>query len=333
MLTQVLSRLPILRYLLKARDQRPSSDGGRGADASVGAAAKTVPVSPAGGGSDARGLTQDIEARLSKIEEALGALHASVVIREVDFGLQGHPRYDDPRRLLRYAAQVCSQNGEDGMIAEIFRRIGTTDRVFVEIGVEDGRQCNTAFLLSLGWEGYWLDGDPSFVQTLTRPDLPSMKFAVGVLTRENVAKAFSDLGVPSEFDLLSIDIDQNTYYIWEALRDYRPRVVVVEYNASVPADIEWKVRYAPDRFWDGSNNFGASLKAFESLGRRMGYSLVGCDLLGVNAFFVRSDLTGDQFASPLTAENHYEPPRYHFLLRRSHPPSILDRVEQASSAQ
>jgi len=112
--------------------------------------------------------------------------------------------------------------------------------------------------------------------------------------------------------------------IGEGLRDFRPRVVVVEYNASLPPDIDWKVRYDASRGWDGSNNFGASLKAFEILGRDLQYSLVGCDYIGVNAFFVRSDLIADRFSPPFTAENHYEPPRYALWNRRGHPAAILD---------
>jgi hypothetical protein len=108
-------------------------------------------------------------------------------------------------------------------------------------------------------------------------------------------------------------------------------VVVVEYNAVIPPGLDWKVRYAPDRVWDGSHNFGASLKAFELLGTQLGYSLVGCDFIGVNAFFVRSDLVADKFAAPFTAENHYEPPRYVFLHRRAHPVSILDRQDARTS--
>jgi len=261
--------------------------------------------------------------------EALAATaHVVDIVKLIDFELADHPRYSDRRRLLRYAAQVCSQNGEDGMIAEIFRRIGTTNRVFAEVGVGDGNETNTSFLLSQGWTGYWFDGADNLVDTLKRRsdlDSGSIRFRIAHVTRENVALLFADAGVPAEIDLLSVDIDQNTYFAWEALDRYRPRVAVIEYNASVPPDIDWKVRYEASRTWDGTNNYGASLKAYELLGRRLGYSLVGCDFIGINAFFVRSDLAGDLFAAPFTAENHYEPPRHTFVHRRTHARSILDR--------
>ena len=56
----------------------------------------------------------------------------------------------------------------------------------------------------------------------------------------------------------------------------------------------------------------------------MGYSLVGCDVLGINAFFVRHDLADGKFLKPFTSENHYEPPRYPMIHKRTHNSTILD---------
>ncbi len=241
---------------------------------------------------------------------------------------QSNPRYTDPLRLLTYSFQVCSQNREDGIINEIFRRIKDTNKTFVEIGVGDGTENNTAFLLTQGWTGFWIDGNPGFLRNLEiRPDLKGgcLKGISVLVTKENICHYLAELKVPIEFDLLSLDIDQNTYYIWEALGHYRPRVVVVEYNASIPPGVCWKSIYSAARVWDKSHNFGASLKAYEQLGRHLGYELVGCEYIGANAFFVRRDLVSDQFAAPFTAENHYEPPRYYLAHRKGHPTSILDR--------
>jgi hypothetical protein len=250
-------------------------------------------------------------------------------IQALDFEFDRHSRYQDPMRLPRYQAQVNSQNGEDGILHEIFRRLGTTTRIFVEVGVGNGSENNTAFLLSLGWSGYWMDGSNGFLAALeNRKDLERncLKWIVTVITRENIDSRFKELGVPEEFDLLSLDIDQNTYYAWEGLHGFRPRVVVIEYNGSVPADIDWKVSYGPDRSWDGTQNFGASLKALEILGHRLGYCLVGCELNGVNAFFVRTDLVEDKFAAPFTSENHYEPRRHSISFRRGDSSVALDRT-------
>jgi len=276
-----------------------------------------------------RRLAKDIELRAREVRAATNNINTANVIRLVDFELDRNPRFNDERRLLKYGFQVNSQNAEDGMIHEIFSRIGVGKRIFAEIGISDGTENNTAFLLSQGWTGFWVDGDQTFRRMLgARADLQGgcVKSLVEFVTRENVADLFAELGVPEEFDFLSLDIDQNTYYAWEGLATYRPRAVVVEYNALLPPDVDWKVHYEPNRVWNGTSNFGASLKAFEILGRRLGYELVGCDFIGVNAFFVRSDLVGDLFAAPFTAENHYEPPRYALSHRRGHRTAILDRA-------
>jgi len=241
--------------------------------------------------------------------------------------LAASPRLSDERRLTRYGQSVNSQNGEDGILNEIFRRIGRTDRVFVEIGVGDGLENNSAFLLAQGWRGYWVDGNDSFVERIA-PALVGrgdrLQWRVRFVDRENIAATLDEMSVPQEFDLLSLDVDQNTYYLWEGLAARRPRVVVVEYNAAIPPDVDWKVEYAKDRVWDGSQNYGASLKAFENLAAGYGYSLVGCDFNGVNAFFVRDDLIGGHFAAPYSSENHHEPPRYTIIHREMHRRGMLD---------
>jgi hypothetical protein len=264
--------------------------------------------------------------KLNDLQAEIRAIEGNHVF---DFEFDRHPRYQDPKRLPRYQARVNSQNGEDGILHEIFRRVGTTNRVFAEAGVGNGCQNNTAFLLSLGWCGYWVDGSDGFLAAIEkRKDIEPgcVKWLVSIVTQENIDDCFKKLGVPPEFDLLSLDIDQNTYYAWAGLCAFRPRVVVIEYNGSVPADIDWKVAYDPDRRWDGKQNFGASLKALEILGQRLGYCLVGCEFSGVNAFFVRDDLVQDNFAAPFTSENHYEPKRHWISDRQGYSATILART-------
>ncbi len=243
--------------------------------------------------------------------------------------LLAQPRYADPKRLHRFEQQVFSQNGEDGALAEIFRRIGTTDRRFVEVGVGDGLENITVFWLAQGWEGCWLEGDEKsvaqirehFWQPLAKG---SLVLRQAFISAENIGSLFTELKVPPEFDLFSLDIDRNTWFVWRALKDYRPRVVVMEYNASWPAAVDWTVEYRPELVHNCTAYMGASLKAYERLGAELGYALVGCDLGGINAYFVRRDLCGDKFAAPFTAENHYEPPRYFLLRRDGHPRCFTD---------
>jgi hypothetical protein len=231
-------------------------------------------------------------------------------------------RYSDCRRLNRHEFKVFSQSGEDGILAEIFRRVGTPTKCFVEIGTGPGLETNTTFLLMQGWTGYWIEGsakDVSRANTHFRKVVDEKRLVATqkFVTAENIESILADLKVPTEIDLLSVDIDRNTYWVWKAIHRIKPRVVVVEYNAQIPPDVDWAAEYRPKLTWNRTGYYGASLKAYERLGREMGYSLVGCSLNGVNAFFVKNDLCGDHFAQPFASENHFEPPRYYLSHLRS----------------
>jgi len=256
-------------------------------------------------------------------------IQTSAVIQAIEALKAGNERYRNPKRLLTHGAQYFSQNYEDGMIAEIFRRISTTNKTFLEIGVGDGTENNTAVLLATGWRGFWLEGDSASCQAIECrlkkiPDTAArIKLRQAILRPDNAAALLADLEVPKEIDLFSLDIDLNTYHVWAALPDFRPRVVVVEYNAAIPPTEPWVHPLHTDKLWDLTKAFGASLKSFELLGREFGYSLVGCDITGNNAFFIRNDLLSDHFSDPFTAENHYEPPRYGLCFHHGHNSIIL----------
>jgi hypothetical protein len=204
--------------------------------------------------------------------------------------------------LRRFERSWYSQNGEDGILRIIFEKIDVTNRFCVEFGVEDGRECNTRYLLEkAGWSGLRMDGgsySAYFGQV-------HQEF----ITAENICSLFAKYAVPKQFDLLSIDIDGNDYWVWRAVEGYSPRVVVIEYNASLLPHESKTIRYDPGFRWDGSNYFGASLLALAKLGRVKGYTLIGCDSQGVNAFFVRNDLVGNRFCER-SVEQLYRRPQY-----------------------
>jgi len=225
--------------------------------------------------------------------------------------LKNDPKFSDPKTLARFEHQVFSQSGEDGVIREIFRRIGSTNRNFVEFGVETGLENNTHFLLQQGWTGAWIEGSEKYTQKI-KDDFHSfiidgkLRVLNSFITTQNIADLFRKLDVPKELDLLSIDIDGNDYWVWKSLSHWKPRVVILEYNAHFPADMEWSVKLNDSHQWDSySTYFGASLKSFELLGRQLGYSLVYCNLVGSNAFFVRDDCVASHFPSETSSEYHY----------------------------
>jgi hypothetical protein len=256
-------------------------------------------------------------------------METAAVVHALEALKAGNERYRDPRRLMVHGAQYWSQNYEDGMIGEVFRRIGLRSKTFLEIGVGDGRQNNTTALLAAGWKGWWIDGSPENTAVIRAKlaEDPYLRQVLAIdealISPANANSILSRMGVPAEVDLFSLDIDLDTYHIWEALTEFRPRVVVVEYNAAFPPDLSWIHPFQPSQSPDGTQSFGASLKAFELLGRQRGYSLVGCEITGSNAFFVRDDEVGEHFASPFTAENHYEPVRYHLGYRIAHPAKLF----------
>jgi hypothetical protein len=131
------------------------------------------------------------------------------------------------------------------------------------------------------------------------------------VTRENACELFSQAGIPQEFDLLSIDIDGNDYWVWEALAaHYRPRVVVIEINPAYPPPRRWVMEYNPTHAWRFDNYFGASLESMNALGKRLGYRLIGMESAGVNAFFVREDQLALTGFPELTPEQAFQTPRF-----------------------
>jgi len=198
--------------------------------------------------------------------------------------------------LTRWESRVFSQNGEDGVLAELLRRVGTGPRSFVEFGISDGREGTCVALAALhGFSGLFMESDTGLFGRLTARARawPGVRCRHAVVTPANVAELFADAGVPRDLDVLSIDVDGRDYWIWRALEDWEPRVVVVEYNAVLPAGEALTIPAGHEAGWDATEYFGASIAAFEALGEARGYRLVHTDLTGTNAFFVRSGLADD----------------------------------------
>jgi len=227
-------------------------------------------------------------------------------------------RLKDPIRLERFGYKVYSQSDEDGILSEIFKRIGTTNKKFVEFGVQNGLECNGHFLLHKGWQGLWLEGSPVYCKQIYdnfKGPIANKQLNVvnAFIDKDNINDLIKNGGMSENIDLLSIDIDGNDYHVWKAISCVSPRVVCIEYNAKFPPDFEWVMKYDASHIWDETDKQGASLKSFEILGNELGYQLVGTNLNGINAFFVKKELTKDIFVQPATSENLYNPPRFHSI--------------------
>lgn len=222
----------------------------------------------------------------------------NIILRE-----QFHHAEDlEQRRLLNIVeAKVRSQNGEDGILSFLLQQIGVKNKYIVEIGIGNGKECNSAnLILNSEWNGLLIDGSKEGVMnainflksnTAKNQDISIQHHWV---TKDNIDQIIKNSRVPHDPDILSIDIDGNDYWIWKAIGGIKPRIVVIEYNASLGWERAITVKYDEDfnRFDKQSSGWyhGASLAALTKLGKEKQYSLVGCDSNGVNAFFVRNDL-------------------------------------------
>jgi hypothetical protein len=252
-----------------------------------------------------------------------------VACQERIAALLAEPQYADPRRLERFGFKGYSQQDEDGIIQEIFRRIGVTDQCFVEVGVGHGLENNTVYLLQQGWSGLWLDADQdrcNAIKKLFAAPLAAgnLQLAQAIVNAENINSLIAGAGLgrldgtgaAGEIDLLSIDIDGNDYHVLEAVLNagkLSPRVMVIEYNARFRPPVSLVQPYDPLYSWDGSDYFGASLCALHKLAQQKGYALVGTNLTGVNAFFVRRDLAGEHFYPDADPAPLYNPARYRLI--------------------
>lgn len=214
--------------------------------------------------------------------------------------------------------QVFSQNGEDGIIQYLIHNIPIKEKKFVEFGVENYMESNTRFLLEYdNWSGLIMDGSEKNIQYIRNDDI-YWRFNIiakqAFITRENINELLRQSGMSGQIGLLSIDIDGNDYWVWEAITEVDADIVVIEYNprfgaeraVTIPYDAEWtrfKVHYS-------GLYFGASIRALEKLGISKGYALVAVNQTGANLFFVKHELLNDKIRAVMATEA-YVPNSYH----------------------
>lgn len=193
--------------------------------------------------------------------------------------------------------QVFSQWGDDGIIQYLISKIDIPHKTFVEFGVENYRESNTRFLLiNNNWSGMVMDGSAENIDYI-KQDMVSWAFDLqakhSFITKENINELLSQTGFPEELGILSIDIDGNDYWVWKEITVVRPIIVIVEYNSVFGPENSWTILYDPDYQRDTVNAgmlyFGASITAFCDLANEKGYSFLGCNSNGNNAYFVRKD--------------------------------------------
>lgn len=207
--------------------------------------------------------------------------------------------------------KVFSQAGEDGIVQFLISRVPIEKDVFVEFGVEDYSQSNTRFLMmNNNWGGVVIDGSEAHIKHIKKSSLywsGELTAVRAFITRDNINELIKSAGVSGDIGLLSVDIDGNDYWVWERIDVVSPRIVVCEYNNLFGSKEAVTIPYAPDFVRTEAHYsrvyFGASLKSLCVLAEKKGYTFVGCDSFGTNAFFVRNDVAGNVKA--VTCEEGY----------------------------
>jgi hypothetical protein len=239
--------------------------------------------------------------KLERLEKELKRLGAQMGrMREALGRIEG--RQTKAAQSLQEAEfRVFSQWGEDGIIQYLLGKLSIPRKVFVEFGVETYVEANTRFLLmNDNWSGLVLDGSAENIRTIRKSAIYwqyNLKAVEAFITRENINTLLTDNGMSGEIGLLSVDIDGNDYWVWQATDAVFPAIVVLEYNARFGPDEAVTVPYDPG-FTRGKAHhshiyYGASLAALTQLSAEKGYALVGCNRAGNNAFYVRDDLLPD----------------------------------------
>jgi hypothetical protein len=212
-----------------------------------------------------------------------------------------------------------SQFEEDGLILYVLAVIGIKHRTFVDIGSANGVNSNCANLaINFGFHGLFIDGNKENIQQgrafyAHHPDTSLFPpiFVNSFVQKENINQIIEENDFKEEIDVLSIDIDGNDYWIWEALEIIRPRVVIIETHIELGED-SIVVPYDKNHSYPNEDNpdyFGASGRAMCNLAKRKGYRLVGSNKYGFNTIFVK-EKEGEKELPTIPVESLFKHPRY-----------------------
>jgi hypothetical protein len=196
-----------------------------------------------------------------------------------------------PVSLRKCISGRYSQHGEEGVIAAVLREIGVKSRTCVEFGAYDLREYSNVYSLwTAGWRALLIEANRGRYARIAKdyaahPQAGQQRVSLAnrFVTEDgldSLDQILTEYGFPLDLDLVSIDVDGTDFHVWRGLRKFRPRLVVVEYNPTIPPHIN-VVGAAR------GNNVGCSVLALVELGRQKGYSLVAC--IGWNAFFVQHE--------------------------------------------
>jgi hypothetical protein len=193
--------------------------------------------------------------------------------------------------------KVFSQWGDDGIIQYLANKINIPHKVFVEFGVEGYHESNTRFLLMKdNWEGMVIDGSAKNIKSIKSQDISwrhTLHAVNAFITTENINHIISNSGISGEIGILSVDIDGNDYWVTEAINAVNPVLLINEYNSVFGNEraitVPYDASFVRSTAHHSNLYYGASLAALHYLADKKGYSFIGCNSNGNNAYFVRND--------------------------------------------
>ena len=221
------------------------------------------------------------------------------------------------KNIREYEFRVFSQWGEDGIIQRLTEVIDIRNKTFIEFGVEDFFESNCRYLMAKdNWSGFVLDGSSRNISRLKNSNFywkHQLEAKAAFITRENINELLDTSGFDHDLGILSIDLDGIDYYILDTITDFKPRILICEFNpvfgGTRKISVPYKADFSMTRAHYTNLYCGASLAAIADLANRKGYALVGTNSAGQNAFFVRRDLLNES-VSEITAGQAYSPSSY-----------------------
>lgn len=201
-------------------------------------------------------------------------------------------------KLNEYRSSKYSQTGEDGIIEKLFSELKIKNGQFCEFGASDGLSyCNTRKLREEGWGGVLIEGDPNYYPGLHQnmKDFKNIEVIESFISCEKGNKLddiLSKSKLVSDFDFLSIDIDGNDLWVWDSLKNYSPKVVMVEYNSNYPSTDSLCIKYDKNHRHQLDSYYSATAGAYKKLADEKGYKLVGFTE-GLNLVFCKSELCNE----------------------------------------
>jgi hypothetical protein len=212
-----------------------------------------------------------------------------------------------------------SQNGEDGILEVLRKQLKEHNRYFIEIGVADGLENNTAWLaIAEKYSGIMIEGNKSYAM---RADRMVKRYSIGAecrnmfVTVENIQELKS-ISLYDNPDVFSLDIDGNDFYIAKAIINsgFRPKIFAVEYNSAFGPQRSLTVKYRDDFVFTTAHPtklyYGVSIAGWKKFFEEQGYKFITVDRNGVNAFFIDPKHFKDEFIANIHgtqfAENQYQ---------------------------